>query len=254
MSGTVYLVGAGPGAADLLTLRAARLLAVTDIVLHDALVSDDILALAPQARLLNVGKRAHKPSTDQAFINRLLVRCAKRHATVVRLKGGDPMLFGRGQEEIDACRAAGVAVEVVPGISAGFAAAADILTSLTHRKSARSVVFVTPAVAKGLEADERWADAAAAADVAVIYMGKTQAARVRAALAARGVPASRPAVLVESASLRMTAPVGGSLSTLEQMAATTGEGPALLLIGDTLARAAGEAEQYFTDDVQAIAS
>ena len=254
MSGTVYLVGAGPGAVDLLTLRAARLLASADIVLHDALVSDDILALAPQARLLNVGKRARRPSTDQAFINRVLVRSAKRHAIVVRLKGGDPMLFGRGQEEIDACRAAGVPVEVVPGISAGFAAAADILTSLTHRQSARSVVFVTPAVARGLETDERWADAAAAADVAVIYMGKTQAARVSAALAARGVPASRPAVLVESASLHVASPVGGSLATLEEMAAHAGDGPALLLIGDALARAAREAEPVFNTDVQAIAS
>jgi uroporphyrin-III C-methyltransferase len=186
MTGTVHLVGAGPGAADLLTLRAARVLARADIVLHDALVGEEILDLAPRARKLNVGKRAGRPSTDQAFINRMLVRAAQRYATVVRLKGGDPMLFGRAQEEIDACRAAGVAVEVVPGISAGFAAAADILTSLTHRRTARSVVFVTPAVAKGLDADERWADAAAAADVAVIYMGKSQADRVRAALLARG--------------------------------------------------------------------
>ena len=254
MTGTVHLVGAGPGAVDLLTLRAARLLAAADIVLHDALVSDDILALAPQARLLNVGKRANRPSTDQAFINRLLVRSANRYPTVVRLKGGDPMLFGRGQEEIDACRAAGVPVEVVPGISAGFAAAADILTSLTHRKSARSVAFVTPAVAHGLDADERWADAAAAADVAVIYMGKTQAARVSAALAARGVPPARPAVIVESASLNAAAPIGGSLATLEEMAALTGDGPALLLIGDVLARAAAEAQRHALPEVHAVAS
>lgn len=240
MTGTVYLVGAGPGAVDLLTLRAARLLAKADIVLHDALVSDEILDLAPQARKLNVGKRAGKPSTDQAFINRILVRSAQRYATVVRLKGGDPMLFGRAQEEIDACRAAGVAVEVVPGISAGFAAAADILTSLTHRVTARSVVFVTPAVAKGLDTDERWADAAAAADVAVIYMGKTQAVRVREALIARGAPASRPVVFVESASLQQRAPIGGALSTLEALADGAGDGPALLLIGDALARAAQE--------------
>lgn len=238
--GTVHLVGAGPGAADLLTLRAARLLAEADIVLHDALVSADILALAPQARLLNVGKRAGKPSTDQAFINRVLVRAAQRHESVVRLKGGDPMLFGRAQEEIDACRAAGIAVEVVPGISAGFAAAADLLTSLTHRRDARSVVFVTPAIGKGLAADERWADAAAAADVAVIYMGKSQAEHVRAALIARGTPASRPVVLVESASLRTRAPMGGSLERLSALTAQAGEGPALLLIGDALARAAAD--------------
>jgi uroporphyrin-III C-methyltransferase len=240
MTGTVFLVGAGPGAADLLTLRAARLLSRADVVLHDALVGEEILDLAPQARKLNVGKRAGKPSTDQAFINRLLVRCAQRHGIVVRLKGGDPMLFGRAQEEIDACRAAGVAVEVVPGISAGFAAAADILTSLTHRRTARSVVFVTPAVAKGLEVDDRWADAAAAADVAVIYMGKAQAARIEAALLARGVSASRPAVLVEGASLGACPPSGGIVGDLEAITANAGDGPALLLIGDALARVAAQ--------------
>lgn len=238
MTGTVYLVGAGPGAVDLLTLRAARLLERADIVLHDALVSADVLALAANARLLNVGKRAGKPSTDQAFINRVLVRAAQRHETVVRLKGGDPMLFGRAQEEIDACRAAGVAVEIVPGISAGFAAAADILTSLTHRKAARSVVFVTPAIGKGLQADDRWADAAAAADVAVIYMGKSQGARVCAALTERGVAATRPVVLVESASLNASRPVGGVLGDLEAVAAHAGDGPALLILGEAVAAAA----------------
>jgi uroporphyrin-III C-methyltransferase len=240
VTGTVYLVGAGPGAADLLTLRAARLLAQADIVLHDALVDPETLAMATKARLLNVGKRAHGPSTDQSFINRLLVRSAQRHAIVVRLKGGDPMLFGRGQEEIDACRAANVPVAVVPGVSAGFAAAAEIMASLTHRKVARSVVFVTPAVAKGLDSDDRWADAAAAADTAVIYMGKREAARVRDALAARGVPLARPAVLVESASLGHGRTFGGALDDLDALAAAAGEGPALLLIGEAFARAATE--------------
>lgn len=238
MSGTVYLVGAGPGAADLLTLRAARLLADADIVLHDALVDAETLAMAKSARLLNVGKRAHRPSTDQSFINRLLVRSAQRYRTVVRLKGGDPMLFGRAQEEIEACRAAGVPVEIVPGVSAGFAAAAEILASLTHRKLARSVVFVTPAVAKGLETDDHWADAAAAADSAVIYMGRTQAARVRDALLARGVPASRPAVVVESASLDAQRAFGGDLASLANLADAAGDGPSLLLIGDAFACAA----------------
>lgn len=240
MTGTVYLMGAGPGAADLLTLRAARLLSAADIVLHDALVDPETLAMAKSARLLNVGKRAHRPSTDQKFINRLLVRSAQRHTTVVRLKGGDPMLFGRGQEEIDACRAANVPVEVVPGVSAGFAAAAEIMASLTHRKIARSVAFVTPAVAKGLHGDDRWADAAAAADTAVIYMGKRDAERVRTALAARGVPLARPAVVVESASLGNGRAFGGALDDLDRLAGAAGDGPALLLIGEAFARAAVE--------------
>lgn len=254
MTGTVYLVGAGPGAADLLTLRAARLLAAADIVLHDALVDPETLAMATKARLLNVGKRAHRPSTDQSFINRLIVRSAQRHKIVVRLKGGDPMLFGRATEEIDACRAAGVPVEIVPGVSAGFAAAADILASLTHRKLARSVAFVTPAVAKGLDADENWADAAAAADSAVIYMGKKAAARVRDALAARGVPLSRPAVLVESASLGNGRALGGDLAELADLADAAGDGPALLLIGDAFARAATEYRLVSDTETQSIAS
>ncbi|MFT3810801.1 MAG: uroporphyrinogen-III C-methyltransferase [Micropepsaceae bacterium] len=237
MTGTVYLIGAGPGAADLLTLRAARLLGQADLILHDALVSDDVLALSPRARKLNVGKRANKPSTDQAFINRLLVRAANRGKVVVRLKGGDPMLFGRAQEELDALKAAGIPVEVVPGISAGFAAAAEIAQSLTQRRLSRSVVFVTPAVARGDKADDVWADAAAAADTAVIYMGKAEAARIRDTLIARGLPAGRPAVLVESAS-RGGPVAGGTLGALADIAALAGEGPALLLIGEVFAEAA----------------
>ncbi|MBL8557334.1 MAG: uroporphyrinogen-III C-methyltransferase [Hyphomonadaceae bacterium] len=254
MTGTVYLVGAGPGAADLLTLRAARLLAAADIVLHDALVDPETLAMAVNARLLNVGKRAHRPSTDQSFINRLLVRSAQRHKIVVRLKGGDPMLFGRAQEEIEACRAANVPVEVVPGVSAGFAAAAEIMASLTHRKVARSVAFVTPAVAKGLDGDEAWANAAAAADSAVVYMGKREAARVRDALIARGVPATRPAVLVESASLGNGRALGGVLAELDQLADAAGDGPALLLIGDAFARAAAEHRLNLETETKAAAS
>jgi len=239
MTGTVYLVGAGPGSADLLTLRAARLLAEAELVMHDALVSEDVLALAPHARKLNVGKRAGRHSTDQAVINRLLVRAARRHRVVVRLKGGDPMLFGRAQEEIDALRAESIPHEVVPGVSAAFAGAAEIAQSLTHRRIARSVVFVTPAVARGGEVDDRWADAAAAADTAVIYMGKAEAARVRDALTARGIASRRPAVLVESASRNATV-LGGSVGSLEALAAAAGDGPALLMIGEAFARAAAE--------------
>jgi uroporphyrin-III C-methyltransferase len=235
--GTVYLIGSGPGAADLLTMRAARLLGQADLILHDALVTDEILALAPRARKLNVGKRANRPSTDQAFINRLLVRAASRHGVVVRLKGGDPMLFGRAQEELDALNAAGIPVEIVPGISAGFAAAAEIAQSLTQRRLARSVVLVTPAVARGDAADDGWALAAASADTAVVYMGKAEAARVRDALIARGLPGHRPAVLVESAS-RGGVIAGGTISTLADLASKAGDGPALILIGEAFAEAA----------------
>jgi uroporphyrin-III C-methyltransferase len=240
MNGKVYLVGAGPGAADLLTVRAARLLAQADIVLHDALVEPDVLALAPQARKLNVGKRAGRASTDQAFINRLLARAARSYAVVVRLKGGDPMLFGRAQEELDACRRAGIEVEIVPGISAAFAAAAEARISLTQRGVSRSVAFVTPAVARGDGKNECWADAAAAADSVAIYMGAGSAEQVLAALLARGVAAATPVVLSESAGRPQARRQRGVLGDLVALARGAGDGPALLLVGDAFADAEAE--------------
>jgi uroporphyrin-III C-methyltransferase len=237
MIGTVYLVGAGPGAADLLTLRAARLLAEADVVLHDALVGDDVLALATKAKLYNVGKRAGRPSTDQRFICKLLVRVAMRNAVVVRLKGGDPSLFGRAAEELDACRAAGVPVSVVPGVSAGFAAAASLGSSLTLRGVSRSVTFVTPATAKHGAPSNEWADAAANAETAVVYMGAAEAQRVRDELVVRGVPASRPVALIENASRADERIVRGSLADLVDLAARLGDGPALMIIGEAVAEA-----------------
>ncbi len=237
MSGTVYLVGAGPGAADLLTVRAARLLEQADVVLHDALVSADVLALARKAKLYNVGKRANRPSTDQRFICRFLVRSAQRHAIVVRLKGGDPNLFGRATEEIAACRAADVSVVIVPGVTAAFAAAASLGASLTSRGVSRSVAFVTPTVARGRSGSAHWADAAAAAETAVIYMGALQAEQVVAALMARGTPAERPVALIESASWESERIVRGVLANLPALAAQLGDGPAIMIVGEAVAEA-----------------
>src|ERR1700682_3675033 len=152
--GKVYLVGAGPGAPDLLTLRAARLLEAADVVLHDALVHPDTLALARRARRIDVGKRYGKVSTEQRFINRALIEAARTPGVVVRLKGGDPMIFGRAQEELDALAAAGVDCEVVPGITAALAAAATLGVSLTRRGIARTVAFLTPRVGRGETASE----------------------------------------------------------------------------------------------------
>src|SRR5205823_12048591 len=135
------LVGAGPGAPDLLTLRAAKLLEAADVVFHDALVHPETLALAARAEKIAVGKRCGKHSTAQRFINKRLVDAAQRHAVVVRLKGGDPMLLGRAQEEIGALEAAGVRYEIVPGVTAALAAAAELATSLTQRGVTRSVAF-----------------------------------------------------------------------------------------------------------------
>ena len=235
MTGVVYLVGAGPGAADLLTLRAARLLSEADVVLHDALVGADVLALAPKARLYNVGKRAQRPSVDQRFICRLLARLGQRHKVVVRLKGGDPHLFGRATEEIEACRAAGVPVVTVPGVSAGFAAASALGVSLTARGVSRSVTFVTPSVGRGEAANTHWAQAAAAAETAVIYMGAAQAALVRDALLALGAPPSRPIALIESASLGGERIIQGVLTDMPTLAARLGAGPAIMIVGEVAA-------------------
>lgn len=237
MTGTVYLVGAGPGAADLLTLRAARVIAAADVILHDALVGADVLALASGAKLYSVGKRANRPSVDQRLICRLLVRMGQRHKIVVRLKGGDPSLFGRASEEIDACAAAGIPVEIVPGISAGFAAAAALGASLTKRAVSRSVTFVTPTMAKGEAESAHWAEAAAAAETAVIYMGALRAEAIVSELACRGVPMSRPVALIEAASTPNEHVIRGALHELPRLALQLGDGPALIIVGEAIAEA-----------------
>jgi uroporphyrin-III C-methyltransferase len=229
MTGTVYLVGAGPGAPDLLTLRAARLLAAADIVFHDALVHPDTLALAERAEKIAVGKRCGKHSTAQKFINKRLVDAARDHSIVVRLKGGDPMLFGRAQEEIAALEAAGVRYEVVPGVTAALAAAADLGTSLTQRGVARSVAFATPRVAEG-EPPSNWVQSIAAAVAGAIYMGAGQAAEISAALIAAGKPPTTPIAIVESASLAESHRVFTTLALLPRFASQF-SGPAVIMIG-----------------------
>jgi uroporphyrin-III C-methyltransferase len=235
--GKVYLVGAGPGAPDLLTLRAARLLEAADVVLHDALVHPKTLALAAKARLVDVGKRYGKFSTDQRFIHRALIEAARSHETVVRLKGGDPMLFGRAQEEIEALDQAGIAWEVVPGVTAALAAAAGAGTSLTRRGVARSVALLTPRVGAGQEPNAAWLDAAMGADSVALYMAAGASQEIARALVAAGKPASTPALLVENASL------AGELRTLTTLEALVcaplpkAEGPVVMLVGPAFADA-----------------
>jgi uroporphyrin-III C-methyltransferase len=232
--GKVYLVGAGPGAPDLLTLRAARLLAVADVVFYDALVHPETLALAANAVKVAVGKRSGKHATAQRFINKQLIDAAHKYQTVLRLKGGDPMLFGRAQEEIDALLAAGVRLEIVPGVSAAFAASADLQVSLTRRASSRSVVFATPREAQGSR-ENTWAKAAAAADTVVLYMAAGIAQSVSNALIANGVPASRPVVIVENAASDQRRIIASSVGGLPAAAQGVGEGPALVMVGDVYA-------------------
>lgn len=236
LSGRVYLVGAGPGAIDLLTVRAVRLLGAADIVFHDALVDPQVLELAPHAARVAVGKRCGRHSAAQHFINKQLIDAARKHPVVVRLKGGDPMIFGRSQEEIDALTDAGIEVEVVPGVTAALAAAAQLRVSLTQRGGSRSVTLTTPRVGAGRPASD-WTAGLEPTQTAAIYMGGRTAAQVRDALVARGFDAATPAALVESASLPGARSVIGPLAGLAQMSARLGDGPVVMLIGRTLQHA-----------------
>jgi uroporphyrin-III C-methyltransferase len=238
LTGKVYLVGAGPGAPDLLTLRAASLLAAADIVFHDALVHPDTLALAVRAEKIAVGKRCGKHSTAQKFINKRLVDAARMHSVVVRLKGGDPMLFGRAQEEISALEEAGVRYEIVPGVTAALAAAAQLGTSLTQRGFVRSVAFVTPRVGEGEDTSD-WVRSLLSADAGALYMGAGQSAEIAAKLIAAGKPASTPVAIVESASLPETHTMFTTLAALSHAAPTERFGPAVILFGPQFRARAG---------------
>lgn len=234
--GRVFLVGAGPGAPDLLTLRAARVLEAADIVFYDALVHPDTVALARNAVRVPVGKRSGRHSTAQRFINKRLVDAAHKHSVVVRLKGGDPMLFGRAHEEIAALRAAGVEHEVVPGVTAALAASADLGISLTRRGLARSVVLLTPRVGAGEKPNE-WARAAASSDTAVVYMGVGEAEAIVAALIANGVAPATPVMVVENASLPERRQFAMTLRELPRVCDLGITGPALVMIGEVYGEA-----------------
>jgi uroporphyrin-III C-methyltransferase len=239
VTGTVYLVGAGPGALDLLTLRAARLLGEADIVFHDALVSAELLLLASKAKKVPVGKRSGRHSTAQRFINKQLLDAARAHRVVVRLKGGDPMLFGRAHEELEFLKKNNIQTEVVPGVTAALAASAELGVSLTRRGVSRSVTFVTPRVAEGARASS-WVQAVLAADTAAIYMGAGEAAAISAALIAAGKRATTPVAVVENASLDGSSRFG-VLADLAQLA-PSGPAPALILVGEVFEAAQVPAE------------
>lgn len=252
MNGKVYLVGAGPGAPDLLTIRAARIIAAADILFYDALVNPEIVALATKAEKIAVGKRHARYSTAQTFINKRLVDAAQRHASVVRLKGGDPLLFGRAQEELDALAAAGIEVEIVSGITAALAAGAALGVSLTQRGVSRNVTFVTPRVGKDEKISD-WAASVLAADTAVIYMGSGEAQAIADTLIRRGMPADRPVALVENASLTGEARHLSRLDDLGALAALLGSGPAIIVLGEVLrglANTSGDILQHGLQDVR----
>jgi uroporphyrin-III C-methyltransferase len=233
-TGIVYLVGAGPGAPDLLTVRAARLLGEADVVFHDALIGNEILSLAGKAELIPVGKRSGRHSTAQRFINKRLLDAAQRYRVVVRLKGGDPMLFGRAHEEIEFLNAHQVPVEIVPGVTAALAASAELGVSLTQRLLARTVVFATPRTAPGAT-PSGWEKAVAAADTAALYMAAGEAREVSEALLRAGLRAETPVAIAENVSLAGSRVRAGTLAQLAQLAEDLGGGPALVLVGKVFA-------------------
>lgn len=244
--GRVWLIGAGPGAADLITVRGARLLAEADVVLHDALVTDDMLALCPQAVKIGVGKRCGKLSTAQAFINKQLVDCAKKYARVVRLKGGDPMLFGRADEELRALEAAGVTVEIVPGITTALAAAAASGQPLTKRGVSRSVAFFTSST----DPNEPDATLLPSADTLVQYMGGREAVNTARRLLAAGRPADTPVVVVENCSRADEKILRIKLVDMERGLSAC-SGPVLVMIGEALLqRRPQRADQAETSGVE----
>ena len=228
-AGKVWLIGAGPGAADLITVRGAKALREADVVLHDALITPDILALCPQAALISVGKRSGQRSTAQTIINQKLVACAFEYARVVRLKGGDPMLFGRADEELTALENAGIEYEIIPGITTAFAAAAAIKQPLTKRGVARNVAFFTSTTGK----DENDEVALPSCDTMVQYMGGQAAIETAQRLLANGNRADTPVIAIENVSRDNQRVMRLTLAEMA-LGLPACEGPVLVMIGEAL--------------------
>lgn len=233
--GKVYLIGAGPGAQDLMTLRGARLLGQADVVLHDALVTPEMLELCPQALKISVGKRCGQLSTAQDFIDKQLVDNARKYALVVRLKGGDPMLFGRADEELRALEEAGIEVEVVPGITTALAAAAATLQPLTKRGVARSVAFFTSSTAPTHPGQLAIPDC----DTLVQYMGGREAIITAQRLLELGRSADTPVLVIENCSRADQRVLRLDLNALAQGLGDT-RGPVLVMIGEAMTARSGQ--------------
>ncbi|PZU11637.1 uroporphyrinogen-III C-methyltransferase [Sphingomonas sp.] len=233
--GSVWLVGAGPGDPDLLTRKAERLLARADIIFHDALVGPEILKLAPQAELVSVGKRAGRHSRDQGTIDRLLVDAATAGRRVLRLKGGDPSIFGRSNEELTALAAAGIPARICPGITAASATAASAGLSLSLRGIARRVQFVTAHSRRGMALDLDWQALADPACTLAVYMGRDAAPEISRSLVSAGLPSDTPVLIACNVSLPEEQIVRTRLDLLPIAARAIVEGaPALILIGEAV--------------------
>lgn len=234
--GEVWLVGAGPGDPDLLTRKAEKLIGAASVIFHDALVGAGVLNLVPRhVRLVPVGKRSGRHSKDQRTIDALIVEAALARERVVRLKGGDPAIFARATEEIDACRKAGVPVRICPGITAASAAAADLGLSLTLRGLARKLTLVTAHARAGENLDIDWKALADPQATLAIYMGRAAAQEVSTRLIAAGLPGETPVALVENASLESSRHFTTRLDLLPIAARTAlCDGPALIIVGQAV--------------------
>lgn len=232
--GKVYLVGAGPGDPGLLTVKAKTLVECADVVIFDALVSEPILNLInPQAERIHAGKRRGRHSMSQAEITQLLHQKAREHAVVVRLKGGDPFVFGRGGEEMSDLMAAGISVEVVPGITAGIAAPAYAGIPVTHRGYSSSVVFVTGHESAGKYRPQvNWQAIAQAAETIVVYMGVHNLPHITQSLKAAGLAAQTPVALIRWGTRPEQEELIGTLETIVEKVADSGfQAPAIAVIG-----------------------
>ena len=235
--GRVLLVGAGPGPVDLMTMRAVRAVEGAQALLYDALISEEAIALAPPGCIrIQTGKRSGRPSMKQETINRLMLRLARRGLRVVRLKGGDPSVFGRVGEESDFLQGHGVPIEIVPGVTAACAAAAQFDFPLTHRGEARRVVFTTARLeAGGLTGD--WSAAADPEATMAIYMGGEVAAELSRRMIAAGRAPDTPVVAIEQAGGPDARLYRGTLASLVDQLADTRGGPLLIVVGKVAARA-----------------
>ena len=228
--GKVFLIGAGPGDPELMTLKAVRALRAADVVLVDELVNRECLAHArPDAKIIRVGKRGGCRSTPQRFIDKLLVRYAKQGRTIARLKGGDPFVFGRGGEEMLALARAGIDVEVIPGITAGLGVSAALGIPVTHRQIARGVTFLTGHTEDGSEPN--WDALVRSGLTLVIYMGLSRLQRIVAELRKAGMPAETPACVIENGTLETQRQC---VTTLGNLSAEGFGSPAIVVVGEVV--------------------
>jgi len=253
MAGKVFLIGAGPGDAELITLKAVKALQSADVILLDDLVNRELLQHAPQARVIEVGKRGGCKSTPQHFINRMMMALAEQGQTVVRLKGGDPFMFGRGGEEMLALRSAGICVDVIPGISSGMAAPASIGIPVTHREYAHGVTFITGHTQEGSSPD--WKALAQSGTTLVIYMGMKHLATIVSDLVSAGISADMPVAAIQHGTLPQQRQVISTLGMLPMAIQQEGlTSPAIIVVGDVVRLAQSMNLQNAVADAVAIAA